>query len=50
MKVVAQKYYPNSKYPLYELNINDLYLTPTMLVELMKMVEDGKISSKQSKW
>ena len=32
-----------------EIEINDLYLTPTMLVELMKMVEDGKISSKQSK-
>ncbi|MBE6151887.1 MAG: Asp-tRNA(Asn)/Glu-tRNA(Gln) amidotransferase subunit GatB [Firmicutes bacterium] len=32
-----------------EIEITDLYLTPTMLVELMKMVEDGKISSKQSK-
>ena len=33
----------------YELAITDIYLTPTMLVELIKMVEDGKISSKQSK-
>lgn len=33
----------------YELNINDIYLTPTMLVDLIKMIEDGKISSKQGK-
>ena len=33
----------------YELNITDLFLTPTMLVELIKMVDEGKISSKQSK-
>jgi len=33
----------------YELNISDLFLTPTMLVELIKMVDEGKISSKQSK-
>ena len=33
----------------YELAITDIYLNPTMLVELIKMVEDGKISSKQSK-
>lgn len=32
-----------------ELEIKDLYLTPEMLVEIMKMIEDGKISSKQSK-
>lgn len=32
-----------------ETNIKDLYLTPKMLVDLMKMVSDGKISSKQSK-
>ena len=31
------------------LKINDIYLTPSMLVELIKMVDDGKISSKQSK-
>ena len=33
----------------YELNITDLFLTPSMLVELIKMVDEGKISSKQSK-
>ena len=33
----------------YELNITDLFLTPTMLVELIKMVDEGKISSKQGK-
>lgn len=33
----------------YEININDIYLTPKMLVDLIKMVDDGKISSKQSK-
>ena len=33
----------------YELNINEIYLTPKMLVELIKMIDDGKISSKQSK-
>lgn len=32
-----------------ELNINDLYLTPKMLCELITMVDEGKISSKQSK-
>lgn len=32
-----------------ETDIKDLYLTPKMLVDLMKMVSDGKISSKQSK-
>jgi len=32
-----------------ELNIGELYFSPKMLVELIKMVEDGKISSKQSK-
>ncbi len=33
----------------YEKSINELYLTPQMLCELIKMVDDGKISSKQSK-
>lgn len=33
----------------YELSITDLFLTPTMLVELIKMVDEGKISSKQGK-
>ena len=33
----------------FELSINELFLTPKMLVELMNMVSDGKISSKQSK-
>ncbi len=32
-----------------ELEMKDLYLTPKMLVDLMNMVRDGKISSKQSK-
>lgn len=32
-----------------ETTIKDLYLTPKMLVDLMQMVSDGKISSKQSK-
>jgi len=32
-----------------ELEIDDIYLTPEMLVEIIKMVSDGKISSKQSK-
>ena len=32
-----------------ELEIKDIYLTPKMLVDLMKLVDDGKISSKQSK-
>ena len=32
-----------------ELKINDIYLTPKMLVELINMVDSGKISSKQSK-
>ena len=31
------------------LKINDIYLTPKMLYELIKMVDEGKISSKQSK-
>ncbi len=33
----------------YDLTIKDIYLTPKMLVDLIKMIEDGKISSKQSK-
>ncbi len=33
----------------YDIEINDIYLTPKMLFDIMKMVEDGKISSKQSK-
>lgn len=33
----------------YELSITDLFLTPSMLVELISMVDEGKISSKQSK-
>lgn len=33
----------------FELSLNELFLTPKMLVELMNMVSDGKISSKQSK-
>ena len=32
-----------------ELSIDELFFTPKMLVELIKMIEDGKISSKQSK-
>jgi len=32
-----------------DLKITDISLTPKMLVELIKMVDDGKISSKQSK-
>jgi aspartyl-tRNA(Asn)/glutamyl-tRNA(Gln) amidotransferase subunit B len=32
-----------------DLTINDIYLTPQMLVDLIKMIEEGKISSKQSK-
>lgn len=32
-----------------EIEITDLFLTPQMLVELMTMVDEGKISSKQSK-
>ena len=32
-----------------ELSIDDLYLTPKMLHELIKMIDDGEISSKQSK-
>ena len=32
-----------------ELTINDLYLTPKMLIEIINMVDSGKISSKQSK-
>ena len=31
------------------LHLTDIYLTPEKLFELLKMVEDGKISSKQSK-
>ena len=31
------------------LKINDIYLTPKMLCELIKMIDEGKISSKQSK-
>lgn len=33
----------------HELNISDIYLTPKMLVDIIKMIESGKISSKQSK-
>ena len=33
----------------YDIRINEIYLTPKMLFDIMKMVEDGKISSKQSK-
>ena len=32
-----------------DLKITDIYLTPKMLVELINMVDSGKISSKQSK-
>lgn len=32
-----------------EMEMKDIFLTPSMLAELIKMVEDGKISSKQSK-
>lgn len=32
-----------------ELKINDIYLTPKMLCELISMIDSGKISSKQSK-
>ncbi len=32
-----------------ELELSDLYLTPKMLVDLINMVDEGKISSKQSK-
>lgn len=32
-----------------DLKINNIYLTPKMLCELIKMVDEGKISSKQSK-
>ncbi len=32
-----------------EIEIKDLFLTPKMLVDLMDMVKEGKISSKQSK-
>jgi len=32
-----------------ETSIEDLYLTPKMLKDLVKLVEDGKISSKQAK-
>ena len=32
-----------------DINISNLYLTPKMLYELISMVDDGKISSKQSK-
>lgn len=31
------------------ININDIYLTPEMLCELINMIDEGKISSKQSK-
>ena len=33
----------------YDIEITDIYLTPKMLFDIMKMVDDGKISSKQSK-
>jgi len=32
-----------------DLKISDLYITPNMLHDLIKMVDEGKISSKQSK-
>ena len=32
-----------------DLKISDIYITPVMLNDLIKMVDDGKISSKQSK-
>lgn len=32
-----------------DLSIKDIYLTPQMLTDLIKMVDDGQISSKQSK-
>ena len=31
------------------IEINELYLTPKMLYDIIKMIDDGKISSKQSK-
>lgn len=31
------------------LEINEIYLTPKMLVDLIKLIDDGKISSKQAK-
>lgn len=33
----------------YDLSIKEIYLTPQMLVDLIQMIESGKISSKQSK-
>ena len=33
----------------YDLSLKDIYLTPKMLVDLIQMIESGKISSKQSK-
>ena len=33
----------------YDIGINEIYLTPKMLFDIMNMVETGKISSKQSK-
>ncbi len=33
----------------HELLIRDIYLTPKMLTDIIKMIEEGKISSKQSK-
>ena len=33
----------------FELNINDIFLTPKMLVDLIKLIDDGTISSKQAK-
>lgn len=33
----------------FEKKITDIYVTPQMLVDLIKMVDEGKISSKQSK-
>ena len=33
----------------YELSINNIFLKPKMLVNLIKMINDGKISSKQGK-
>ncbi len=33
----------------FDLNISDIFLTPKMLVDLIKLIDDGTISSKQAK-
>ena len=33
----------------FDLSINDIYLTPKMLVDLIKLIDEGTISSKQAK-